>query len=52
MINNARRRSHDHSNRMSAKDTRLKAARIAAKVKATAKPHNSREANTISKDGS
>jgi hypothetical protein len=43
MVNNARRRSHDHNNRTSAKDTR---------VKATAKPDHSMKAKAISEDGS
>ena len=42
MVNHVRRRSHDHSNRRSAKDTRVKPTRIAAKMKAAAKPHNRR----------
>jgi len=51
MVNNARRRSHDHNNRTSAKDIRAKAVRIAAKFKATANPHHSMKAKATSKDG-
>lgn len=50
MVNHVRRRSHDHSNRRSAKDTRVKRARIAAKMKAAAKPHNSMEAKATGKE--
>jgi len=50
MVNHLRRRSHDHSNRRSAKDTRVKPARIAAKMKAAAKLHNSMEAKATGKE--
>ncbi len=50
MVNHVRRRSHDHSNRRSAKDTRVKPTRIAAKMKAAAKPHNSMEVKATSKE--
>jgi len=50
MVNHVRRRSHDHSNRRSAKNTRVKRARIAAKMKAAAKPHNSMEAKATGKE--
>ena len=56
LVNNARRRSQNHGNRISAKDTRGKAARITAKalaipVKNGAKPRNSMTAKATSKDG-
>ena len=50
MVNHVRRRSHDLSNRRSAKDTRVKPARIAAKMKAAAKLHNSMEAKATGKE--